>query len=174
LAYYIKVASIFIVHPADADACNNILAPENDDENVTLDVEPISVVAKSVNVIEPLVHTVITSPALAFDPLNTVYLPKAELYELVVWVNKVFIPAEVIDEVKIVNVDCIAKDPVITVLPFKVLDPLTNQLPVTVLSPIIVLEPLMNTLPVIVFVPTRVWFPISELEPLILKLPVTV
>jgi hypothetical protein len=107
LAYYIKVANIFTVHPADADVCNNILPPENEDENVTLVVEPISVVAKSVNAIEPLVHTVITSPALAFDPLNTVYLPKAELYELVACVNKVFTPVVVVDDVYDVNVDCI-------------------------------------------------------------------
>jgi len=42
-----KVVSILIVHPADALACNLILAPENEDENVTFDVEPISVVELS-------------------------------------------------------------------------------------------------------------------------------
>ena len=43
-----KVANIFTVHPADALACSCILAPEKEDVNLKVVVDPRSVVEVSV------------------------------------------------------------------------------------------------------------------------------
>jgi hypothetical protein len=68
-------------------------------EDVTADVSPISVVDVSVYVVVPPFHTVITSPALALEPLDTVYLKNADVYDPVACVNRLFAPT--IDDVTV-------------------------------------------------------------------------
>ncbi len=67
-------------------------APERATEDVTTVVVPISAVELSVNTTVDPLHTDITSPERALDPLATVYLKNAELYEPVVCVKTVFDP----------------------------------------------------------------------------------
>ena len=71
---------------------NCISLPTIAAEDVTIDVLPISVVDVSVYVVVPPFHTVITSPALALEPLDTVYLKNAEVYDPVACVNRLFDP----------------------------------------------------------------------------------
>jgi hypothetical protein len=67
-------------------------APERATEDVTAVVVPISDVELSVKAAVVPFHTDIISPERALDPLVTVYLKKAEVYEPVTWVKTVLDP----------------------------------------------------------------------------------
>jgi hypothetical protein len=68
------------------------LDPDKATEEVTTVVVPISVVELSANSAVAPFHTDIISPERALDPLVTVYLKKAEVYEPVACVKTVFDP----------------------------------------------------------------------------------
>ena len=87
------VASDFSFQPdVPVVMLNCMLLLTIDVEHVTVDVLPTSVVDVSVYVVVPPFHTVITSPALALEPLDTVYLKNAEVCDPVVCVNRLFDP----------------------------------------------------------------------------------
>jgi hypothetical protein len=76
------VARDFSFHPdVPVYILNCISLPTIAVEHVTADVLPISVVDVSVYVAVVPFHAVITSPALALAPLDTVYLKKADVYD---------------------------------------------------------------------------------------------
>ena len=90
---YINVAIDFILQPAVLVCTFNCtFAPDMATEDVTTVVVPISVVELSVKDVVAPFHTDIISPERALDPLATVYLKKAELYEPVACVKTVFDP----------------------------------------------------------------------------------
>jgi hypothetical protein len=97
---YINVAIDFILQPAVLVCTFNCtFAPERSTEDVTAVVVPISVVELSVKAVVAPFHTDIISPERALDPLATVYLKKAELYEPVACVKTVLDP--LIEEVTV-------------------------------------------------------------------------
>jgi hypothetical protein len=71
---------------------NCTFAPDIATEEVTAEVVPISDVELSVNSAVVPFHTDAISPERELDPLATVYLKKAEVYEPVACVKTVFDP----------------------------------------------------------------------------------
>jgi hypothetical protein len=80
-------------------------APNISTEDVTSVVVPISIVELSVKAVVVPFHTDIISPERALDPLVTVYLKKAELYEPVACVKTVLDPF--IEEVTVAYWVCV-------------------------------------------------------------------
>ena len=90
---YINVAIDFILQPLELVCMFNCtFAPDIATEEVTTVVVPISVVELSVKAAVVPFHTDIISPERALDPLVTVYLKKAEVYEPVACVKTVLDP----------------------------------------------------------------------------------
>jgi hypothetical protein len=90
---YINVAIDFILQPlvlVCMFSCT--FAPDMATEDVTSVVVPISIVELSVKAEVVPFHTDIISPERALDPLVTVYLKKAEVYEPVACVKTVLDP----------------------------------------------------------------------------------
>ena len=93
ILYYINIATDFILQPLVLVCMFNCtFAPDKETEEVTAEVVPISDVELSVNSTVDPFHTDVISPERALDPLATVYLKNAELYEPVACVKIVFDP----------------------------------------------------------------------------------
>lgn len=89
-----NVANDFSLHPdVPVVILSCTFPPDNATEHDTAAVLPISAVDVSVNSAVASLHTAITSPDLALDPLDTVYLKNADVYDPVACVNTVFEPA---------------------------------------------------------------------------------
>jgi hypothetical protein len=90
---YINVAIDFILQPLVLVCIFNCtFAPDIATEEVTTVVVPISVVELSVNSAVVPFHTDVISPERELDPLATVYLKKADVYEPVACVKTMLDP----------------------------------------------------------------------------------